>query len=411
MVGEQRRLFGNPGEDDLTPRVLADWIAECQVMGGYWLAKRLSANDTGASDSHQAGLYVPKALAFRIFPELTVSDNNNPESAIRVAAGSHSHERTCRVIWYRQGTRDETRITRWGGMGSPVLDQDNTGAIVLFFFTGEVDSRVCRYWVCRDAQEEDVAESFAGPVEPGPLLFWHADGQLSSEPELDSRAGPCWLEGDQLPDGWLEQFPSTLEVFGKALELEPYSDLRIDDRMLRRRVCEYSVFRSVEHAVITNAIQGGFESVDHFLRTAQSILQRRRSRSGRSLELQVQTILKEENVKHSAQPTVETGNRPDFIFPSQDDYENPNFPAARLRMLACKSTVKERWRQVVGEADRIPVKHLFTLQEGVSAAQYDEMKRRGVRLVVPASLHYRFPEAVRAELVSLQDFVHETRNL
>ena len=29
------------------------------------------------------------------------------------------------------------------------------------------------------------------------------------------------------------------------------------------------------------------------------------------------------------------------------------------------------------------MKHLFTLQEGVSETQYDKMKTRGVRLVVP----------------------------
>ena len=139
------------------------------------------------------------------------------------------------------------------------------------------------------------------------------------------------------------------------------------------------------------------------------MLQRRKSRSGRSLELQVRAILNEENVNHTAQPTVETSNRPDFIFPSQADYMNLGFPVGRLRMLACKSTVKERWEQVVGEADRIPLKHLFTLQERVPENQYDKMKNRGVCLVVPSSLHSTYPPSVRAELLSLEDFVNETK--
>ena len=409
MVDEQRSLFGNSGQDDLSSRVLAYWIAECQTLGGYWYAKRLSANDTQANGSHQAGPYVPRNVAFRLFPELTVPAEGNPRSAFRAVAGSHSCETECNVIWYKGGTRNETRITGWGGRSSPLLDHDNTGAIALFSFTGEVGERECRYWVCRNGQEEDEAEAFAGPVEPGPSLFWTADGDLPAEAGARQLAEPCWIEADQLPEGWLETFPSTQAVFDKAIELAPYRDLAIDERVVLRRQCEYAVFRSVEHVDLSQAIHDGFQSTDHFLRKAQSVLQRRKSRSGRSLELQVRAILNEENVNHTAQPTVETSNRPDFIFPSQADYMNVGFPVGRLRMLACKSTVKERWEQVVGEADRIPLKHLFTLQEGVSENQYDKMKNRGVCLVVPSSLHSTYPPSVRAELLSLEDFVNETK--
>ena len=379
MVDKQRRLFGNSGQDDLNSGLLADWTAECQTLGGYWFAKRLSANDTGASGSHQVGLYVPKEIAFRIFPELTSSGDRNPESSVRVVAGSHSHETTCRMVWYRGGTRDETRITRWGGRTSPVQDPDNTGAIALFFFSGDGDGRECRYWVCRDERAEDGAEDFAGPVEPGEHRFWKADGGLDSEMGADCQRDPCWVEADQLPEGWLETFPSTLEIFEKALELAPYRHLDIDERVVRRRQCEYSVFRSVEHVELTQIIRSGFQSTDHFLTKAQSVLQRRKSRSGRSLELQVRAILNEENVNHTPQPTIETNNRPDFIFPSQADYSNPAFPAERLRMLGCKSTVKERWEQVVGEADRISFEaSVYSAGRGIERSVRQDEKQRCV---------------------------------
>ena len=42
-------------------------------------------------------------------------------------------------------------------------------------------------------------------------------------------------------------------------------------------------------------------------------------------------------------------------------------------MLAVKSTCKDRWRQILAEADRLPVKHLLTLEPGISVAQTDEM--------------------------------------
>ena len=392
---------------------LSEWIARCLDAGGYWYIKRLSGNDTQANGSHQAGPYVPNNVAFVIFPELYCPGDSNPRLNFRVAAGSHPHVANANIIWYnnrlRSGTRNETRITRFGGSSSPVLDPENTGAIALFFFTGNQGERECRYWVCRDEQEEDLAESFAGPVEPGQPLFWNA----TREQVADAVAGPehatCWLEIDQLPEHWFEQFPTPQEVFDTALALQSYRGLPTDDRMVRRRDCEYSVFQSIELAFETGAIEQGFNSIDTFLAKAQTILQRRKSRSGRSLELQLRTIFAEENITYAFQPTTESGNRPDFIFPSQLAYDNPHHPADQLRMLAAKTTVKERWRQILNEAHRIPVKHLFTLQEGVSEPQFAQMRDAGVRLVVPRSLQTRYPQSVRSELMTLQDFVNETR--
>lgn len=93
------------------------------------------------------------------------------------------------------------------------------------------------------------------------------------------------------------------------------------------------------------------------------------------------------------------------MFPSQAHYRDPAFPDDRLRMLAVKTTCRDRWRQILNEADRIPTKHLLTVQEGVSDSQFREMKESGVQLVVPSRLWTHYPAAVRPELVSLRDFI------
>jgi hypothetical protein len=49
-------------------------------------------------------------------------------------------------------------------------------------------------------------------------------------------------------------------------------------------------------------------------------------------------------------------------------------------MLAAKTTVKDRWRQVLNEANRIETKHLLTLQEGVPEGQFTEMQDAKVNL-------------------------------
>ena len=145
------------------------------------------------------------------------------------------------------------------------------------------------------------------------------------------------------------------------------------------------------------------------------MIQRRMSRSGRSLELHARRIFEEEGLKpdvgYSWQPKTEMGKKPDFIFPSINSYEDKTFSPERLRMLAVKTSCKDRWRQVINEANRIPIKHLLTLQEGVSINQFKEMQDEGVRLVVPSKNKQKFNKDLRSELITLSEFISEVRQL
>lgn len=64
-----------------------------------------------------------------------------------------------------------------------------------------------------------------------------------------------------------------------------------------------------------------------------------------------------------------------------------------------------------GGADRIPVKHLLTLQEGVSEAQFREMTQAQVQLVVPEPLIAKFPASIRTDIVTLESFLADLRLL
>ena len=162
-------------------------------------------------------------------------------------------------------------------------------------------------------------------------------------------------------------------------------------------------------------IRRGFNGIDSFISRAQSILQRRKARSGRSLELHAKGIFLEEGLQEesdfSHDAESEPGRRPDFLFPSQELYRNPDFPSERLRMLAAKTTCRDRWRQILNEAERVKTKHLLTLQEGVSDRQFEEMRNSGVQLVVPSALHSRYPSSVRPFLISLETFIAKVRHL
>lgn len=65
----------------------------------------------------------------------------------------------------------------------------------------------------------------------------------------------------------------------------------------------------------------------------------------------------------------------------------------------------------INEVDRIPIKHLLTLQEGVSEGQFREMQEAGVQLVAPMGLHVSYPDTVRPYLVSFESFIGDVRLL
>ena len=322
---------------------LTEWVNHCQELAGYWYAKRLSGNDTQATGSHQAGPYIPNADAFQIFPELHDPAQENPRVDFHIVSVSHEHTARANIIWYnnqlRGRTRNETRITGLGGIESPLLDPENTGAIALFFFTGKNGARECRYWVCQDVPEENEAETFVGPVEPGRPLFWATLVNILPAVEDAPAQDGCWLTAEQVTVEWEGKFPTPQEVLEKAISLQSYRHLPVDSRLMGRRDCEYDVFRSVERAIELPAILEGFNSVDSFVNRANTILQRRKARSGRSLELHIKAILSEEKITCQPQARTEADNRPDFIFPSQEAYNDPAYPSDRLR--ACLQSLQD----------------------------------------------------------------------
>ncbi len=401
---------------------LTDWLYDQAAPNILWYVKRLSANDTLATGAHQAGPYIPKELLFRIFPSMNRPDAENPDKRFELRIDSHGDVRPVRAVWYnnrlRGGTRNEARLTNFGGGSSAVLDPDSTGALAIFAFHSNLgaDASVCHGWVCDHETQAEQVEDLVGPVEPGGWKIWSVNREGLETPAAPASVrAACWLEPNEIPAEWLTQFPTGAEIIRKTIELRPVHGDSVDLRLLKRRECEFEIFRSVEQAVELPEILRGFGSVEDFVSRAQTILQRRKARSGRSLELHTRAILLEERLQEGTEfshgPESEASKRPDFLFPSESAYKNPAFPTGKLRMLAAKTTCKDRWRQILNEADRIPHKHLLTLQEGVSEGQFREMTEAKIKLVVPQPLISAYPAAVQPHLQTLESFVADIRLL
>lgn len=400
---------------------LSDWVVEVSSSDFIWYVKRLSGNDTLANGSHQAGPYIPKDFLFDVFPLLNRKEIKNPDLWFDLYVDSHTDHRRIRAIWYNnkfhenpKRGRDEARLTNFGGQDSPLLDPESTGALSVFAFEvdGNREAVSCHVWVCRRKTEEDLIENRIGLVEPGAGKVWSSD---EAKKQRQTDRSSCWLYPDEIPEQWLEKFPTGMEIIKKAIDIKGALGTNPDSRLVKRRQYEFEIFKSVEEAVELPFIKKGFASLDDFILKAQSILQRRKARSGRSLELHAKRIFLEEglieNEDFTHQPESEKGKRPDFLFPSEKAYRSESHSSNRLKMLAVKTTCKDRWRQILNEADRIKIKHLLTLQEGVSENQFAEMVKAKVQLVVPTPIISSFPKNVRPHLQSFESFIGDVRSL
>ena len=393
---------------------LDDWFDGVSGPGFVWYVKRLSGNDTQLTGGHQAGPYIPKDLAFHLMPQFEDLTQKNPRGDIELQVFPDGYTASSKIIYYNNkfhgnpsSGRNETRLTGLGGSENPLLEPENTGALTVFAFKSGAPIQ-CQVWVCKKPEEEVFLEDALGPVEPGESVVWDPDSR-SRLFAKENDSATCTLSSGEIPAAWLDKFPSGMEIIQKAILLRPDIDKTIDDRLLRRRECEFEIFRSVERAFFTPRLKEGFSDLEAFLAMAQTILQSRKSRSGKSLEYHAKSIFDEvglkEGVDYEYNPKIEGNKKPDFLFPTSAQYRDPNYPAEGLTVLAAKTTCKDRWRQILNEADRVSTKYLLTLQEGVSLNQFSEMSSSGVKLVVPKKLHSKYPDSIRRELLSLDDFL------
>ena len=163
-------------------------------------------------------------------------------------------------------------------------------------------------------------------------------------------------------------------------------------------------------AVVKGRLAQGFAGdVDGFLQFSLSVQNRRKSRAGYALGNHVEAVLIAQGVTHKREATTEKRNGPDFLFPGEVAYHDANQPSAGLRMLAVKTTCKDRWRQVLAEADRIVPKHLLTLEPSISTAQTTEMQGSALQLVVPAALLPSYSAAQRDWMMTFAGFLDVVR--
>jgi hypothetical protein len=156
-------------------------------------------------------------------------------------------------------------------------------------------------------------------------------------------------------------------------------------------------------------LRTGFYDVDDFFDYSKSTQNRRKSRAGLALENHIEFLFQKNNIRYDRTPITENKSKPDFLFPGIKEYKDQKFNSINLTMLGVKSTCKERWRQVLSEADRIETKHILTLESAISVNQTDEMQQRLVQLVVPQKNIETFRPEQQKWLFTVTDFMKLVR--
>jgi hypothetical protein len=208
-------------------------------------------------------------------------------------------------------------------------------------------------------------------------------------------------------------FPTTREFSEYARSTVPSVDVKADgdQALIAWMEREELLFRTLERHLIAARLEQGFNGdVDGFISFSLSVQNRRKSRVGYALENHLEFLFRAVGVSFVRTAATENKAKPDFLFPGVHEYHDPSFAGANLTMLGVKSSCKDRWRQVLSEADRIDRKHLLTLETAISSNQTDEMRAKHLQLVLPRQLHDTYSASQQTWLMDVTSFIGMVRD-
>lgn len=362
--------------------------------------KFIAANETGDTGGHQCGFYIPREFAEMALGSPCIKGANKDVRAKIVWNENRVTE--SRFVYYGVGTRNESRITQFG-RGFEYLKSEYTGALVVFARTA-ADSYHAFVFNSEEEIDEFLGALGLSPADANKLL--RLDGKST-----ESRENQAFVQFIQALN---VDFPSSDVMSDAARKIEDniydhkeYIWTRPDAKLISWSEIEYRLFRAIENERYGKFIANGFSSVDDFIEKANAVLNRRKSRAGKSLEHHLGAIFTGNGIVFEGQVVTEGNKRPDFIFPSSSAYHDMSFPIEKLVFLAAKTTCKDRWRQILNEADRFrnQTKYLCTLQQGMSVKQMNEMAAEKVVLVVPKPYVKSYPKDTKITIFTLAQFI------
>lgn len=367
------------------------------------ICKFITANDAGSTGGHQCGYHVSKE-AWSMFLDKEAIKGTNIDIPIRIH-WQNDFDTDSRFKYYGVGTRNEYRITRFG-RGFPFLTDDNVGDLLVL---ARYDKDYYEAFVLQTDDDIDDFFSFFNLSYDKTNQIIDVNQTERPEQRLLTLINSFVAQYADFPDtrimanGARTCFNEANGIITQNIVSTP------DDVLLGWLDTEYTLFKYMEEKVYSNITSKPFSSIDAFVTMANEVLNRRKSRAGKSLEHHLADIFTHNQLLFEEQVITEENKKPDFVFPNGKCYHNITFPGELLTVLGAKTTCKDRWRQVLNEADRVDDKYLFTLQQGISSNQLKEMQDYRLHLVVPHKYLTSFPKEYRNDICDLSSFIGMVR--
>ncbi len=386
--------------------------------------KTLSAVETSRLASHQHEFNGVKALTALLGEPLDTQVIATRFVALDDELATTDAEGT--LTWYdsRRPARERRGVMRWEYRlyypDNPVMASARAGDYLVL--ARRPDGTLVAIVSPRDSNVAVQLRALFGLNDRGELF------SVTAEPRDEdlSLTAAALLEALGIEVNWTDEsrledllhafgcaFPATAafsaHARARSAPVDPLADP--DAALVEWMTTEEVLFRTLERHLLTEELTAATGEVEAILSVAQRAFQRRRARAGQALENHVEELLRTHHVPHTRGGVTEGTKRPDFLIPGINHYHDRSWPADRLMMLGAKTTCKDRWRQVLTEADRIPRKHLLTLEAPISSTQLNEMTTAHLTLVIPSALHSAFPDADRDRLLSVAQAIELAQGL
>lgn len=417
------RQFAEPVEK--TPELIRTLLENSSQV----IVKKLANNDRnwaiwdevkGRYKSNQAGVLLPADARERdFFPPLSVDaeKQHNLSTDIEVYWPATGKIYDSRFIWYSDKGAAENH---WTWSPRTEFSQLAPASFVLLFKPKHNNSRYNALTV--DSADEALcsyldevfgigapgfsyAASKCNTLDLAPALtaLQHLVKQLVEELAKSPKAFGIFVKSlskRSAEDISLEAYNEWQQANGN-MDLNPYL-LGSPGDILNEltRVREFAIYKREEASYygprlaealygngrnrnVSDAVTFLVENFETIYQICLSAGQTRKTRAGGSFETHVARMLCDGDVPHSPQ-LMFNGRKPDFVLPSKKLYLNFNVNKEQALVLALKTTLRERWTQVLSESIGCPI-YLATLDEGVPKATLDKLSNAAITLVVPES--------------------------
>jgi len=403
-------------------------------------AKTLSKNDYSWAvnpNIHQGGFYIPAMVRQSgFFPEL-LSRSDKPhifDSVLNTKWLQINEAKESRLVWY-SNKGPETHLTK---VPHDLFKDLSPASMVLIGKSIEINN-VYNCLIVDSSSEEylDVIERL------GLSPLFHSELIDVKKYENESRD----LESDILQailTGELDDFihdsiiPSSQELSLLAQEavmsshdivnFNPFSSESPGNIISDLVEVEYKIYQEKELrlrsaqiakllyplrqpdgiASVAKMSTQGFSGLSEIFK---SIRGARASRAGAALENHLSRMLSDGLIPFEDQVLLDNNKKPDFILPSASVYNQigTSRKPSDVIVLTAKTTVKERWKQILSEGRKVNKWYLMTLDRTIGDRKLREMESEGVVLVVPEN-HKKSKETIYekySNVVSLEYFFQE----